>query len=43
MLRQAFDKPTVLVQEVGTEKIFDIAPLRYTEYRRELKYREVLV
>jgi hypothetical protein len=41
-LRQAFDKPTVLVQEVGTARIFDIAPLRYTEYRKELKYREVL-
>ena len=41
-LRQAFDKPTVLVQEVGTAKIFDIAPLRYTEYRKELRYREVL-
>ena len=41
-LRQAFDKPTVLVQENGTPKIFDIAPLRYTEYRRELRYREVL-
>lgn len=41
-LRQAFDKPTVLVQEAGTPKIFDIAPLRYTEYRRELRYREVI-
>jgi len=41
-LRQAFDKPTVLVQEAGTPKIFDIAPLRYTEYRRALRYREVL-
>lgn len=41
-LRQAFDKPTVLVQEIGTPKIFDISPLRYTEYRKELKYREVL-
>ena len=41
-LRQAFDKPTVLVQEVGTAKIFDIALLRYTEYRRELRYRDVL-
>lgn len=41
-LRQAFDKPTVLVQEIGTPRIFDIAPLRYTEYRRELRYREVL-
>lgn len=41
-LRQAFDKPTVLVQEVGTPRIFDIAPLRYTEYRKELRYRDVL-
>lgn len=41
-LRQAFDKPTVLVQEIGTPKIFDISPMRYTEYRKELKYREVL-
>src|SRR5690606_22507921 len=41
-LRQAIDKPTVLVQELGTPKIFDISPLRYTEYRKELKYREVL-
>lgn len=41
-LRQAFDKPTVLIQEIGTPKIFDISPLRYTEYRKELKYREVL-
>jgi hypothetical protein len=41
-LRQAFDKPTVLVQETGTPRIFDIAPLRYTEYRKELRYREVI-
>lgn len=41
-LRQAFDKPTVLVREVGTPDIFDIAPLRYTQYRKELKYREVI-
>ncbi|PWV51400.1 hypothetical protein [Chitinophaga sp. S165] len=41
-LRQAFDKPTVLVQEMGTPKIFDISPLRYYEYRKELRYREVL-
>jgi hypothetical protein len=41
-LRQAFDKPTVLVQECGTQKIFDIAPLRMTDYRKELNYREVL-
>lgn len=41
-LRQAFDKPVVLVQEIGTAPIFDIAPLRYVEYRRHLQYREVL-
>lgn len=42
-LRQAFDKPTVLVQEHGTPKIFDISPLRYIEYNPSLKYREVLI
>jgi hypothetical protein len=41
-LRQAFDKPVVLVQESGTQQIFDIAPLRYTEYRRARLYNEVL-
>jgi hypothetical protein len=41
-LRQAFDKPVVLVQETDTPKIFDIAPLRFTEYRRALVYHEVL-
>lgn len=41
-LRQAFDKPTVLVQEVGTPKIFDINMFRYTEYRNGLDYRDVL-
>lgn len=41
-LRQAFDKPVVLVQETGTPPIFDIAPLRYTAYRRSRTYHEVL-
>jgi hypothetical protein len=41
-LRQAFDRPVVLVQELGTPKIFDIAPLRFTEYRRARVYHEVL-
>lgn len=41
-LRQAFDKPTVLVQEVGTPQIFDINLFRYTQYRNELDYRDVL-
>lgn len=41
-IRQAFDKPVVLIQEKGTPKIFDIAPLRYLEYSKEMKYHEVL-
>lgn len=41
-LRQAFDMPTVLVQECGNTKIFDIAPMRITDYKKELKYRDVL-
>jgi len=41
-LRQAFDKPVVLVQEAGTPQIFDINPLRYTEYRKEMLYRQVM-
>lgn len=41
-IRRAFDKPVVLIQEKGTPKIFDIAPLRYLEYSKEMKYHEVL-
>ena len=41
-LRQAFDRPVVLIQEVGTPKIFDIAPLRYLEYSKDMKYHDVL-
>jgi hypothetical protein len=41
-IRQAFDKPVVLMQEKGTPRIFDIAPLRYLEYSKEMKYHEVL-
>lgn len=41
-LRQAFDKPVVLIQEKNTQKIFDIAPLRFIEYRKERIYHEVL-
>ena len=36
-IRQAFDKPVILIQEKGTPKIFDIAPLRYLEYGKALK------
>jgi len=41
-IRQAFDKPVVLIQEQGTQKIFDIGPLRYLEYSRDMKYHDVL-
>jgi hypothetical protein len=41
-LRQAFDKPVAIVQEVDTPRIFDIAPLRFTEYRKERIYHQVL-
>lgn len=41
-IRQAFDKPVVLIQEKGTPKIFDITPLRYLEYSKEMKYHEVI-
>lgn len=41
-LRQAFDKPVTLIQEIGTLSIFDIAPFRYTEYRKERIYHEVI-
>ena len=41
-IRQAFDKPVVLIQEEGTPKIFDIGPLRYLEYSKKMKYHDVL-
>jgi len=41
-LRQAFDKPTVLIQERGTGRIFDISPLRTIDYEPTLGYRDVL-
>lgn len=41
-LRQAFDMPVVLVQEIGTPPIFDINPLRYTNYHKEMLYRHVI-
>ncbi len=41
-LRQSFDKPVALVQEVGTPQVFDISPFRFTEYHKERIYHEVL-
>ena len=41
-VRQAFDKPVVLIQEEETGKIFDIAPLRCLNYSKDMKYHDVL-
>lgn len=41
-IRQAFDKPVVLIQEEGTQPIFDISGLRYLSYSKDMKYHEVL-
>lgn len=41
-IRQAFDKPVVLIQEKGTPKIFDISPFRIYDYSKEMKYHEVI-
>ncbi len=41
-LRQAFDYPVALVREEKTPQIFDIAPLKHVDYRRERLYHEVL-
>jgi hypoxanthine phosphoribosyltransferase len=40
-LRQAYDKPVVLVQDEDTPSIFDIAPLRYIKYHKTLTYQQV--
>ena len=41
-LRQAFDKPVVLIRETGTPDLFDVAPLRATPYRPTRIYNEVI-
>ena len=41
-IRHAFDKPVVLVQEKGQDRIFDISGLTTVEYRKERLYDEVL-
>ncbi|MCP5059780.1 MAG: hypothetical protein GY937_24010 [bacterium] len=40
-IRQAFDKPVVLVQEEGTPQIFDTGVIRTLDYRPNLDVREV--
>lgn len=41
-IRQAFDKPVVLIQEEGTPSIFDIGTIRFLTYKREMQYQDVL-
>lgn len=41
-IRQAFDKPVVLIKDKTTKSIFDLSPLRHTEYLSTHKYRDVL-
>lgn len=40
-IRQAFDKPVVLVQEEETERIFDIGIIRTIDYDKNLNHRKV--
>lgn len=41
-LRQAFDKPVIIIQDEQTPAIFDISMLRYTSYRSGLLYHQVV-
>ncbi len=41
-IRQAFDKPVVLIKDKLTKLIFDISPLRHTEYSGVHEYRDVV-
>lgn len=41
-VRQAFDKPVALIQEIGTERIFDISTFNTADYRSQRIYNEVI-
>lgn len=41
-LRQAFDKPVVIIKDDKTPDIFDVGLLRYTSYRSSRIYHEVI-
>lgn len=41
-IRQAFNKPVVLIKDECTNRIFDVDLIRYTEYSKNLKYRDVV-
>lgn len=40
-VRQAFDKPTVLMIDDETNAPFDVSSLRYVDYKKSMGYREV--
>lgn len=40
-VRQAFDKPTVLMIDDATNAPFDVSSLRYVDYKKTMGYREV--
>lgn len=40
-IRQAFDKPVILVQEINTPQVFDISGIRVLEYRNKNQYEEI--
>ncbi|EOD9423302.1 hypothetical protein ACJ5M9_005040 [Vibrio campbellii] len=40
-VRQAFDKPTVLMIDDVTPAPFDVSSLRYVEYKKDMGYRDV--
>lgn len=40
-MRQAFDKPTVLMIDDETIAPFDVSSLRYVDYKRGMKFRDV--
>jgi hypothetical protein len=41
-IRQAFNKPVVLVQEYGTNRIFDVSLISAIDYRKDRIYDEVI-
>lgn len=41
-IRQAFDMPVVLIQEKGTKRVFDLAPIKTIEYPKGMVYHEVI-
>jgi hypothetical protein len=41
-IRLAFDKPIIVIKDKETDYPFDIRPLQYIEYNRDLKYTNML-